>query len=156
MLLKEANSPYYVFLDETDDVPDTYIEELMLKWDNNVKKNVVVTACNSKYFRSCLTLITSLFQHSNNDIDIIYVFDLGLTDKEQNKLLNIKKVIFIPMVEILMYTHTIRTTFPEFLTPNQYAWKPWVIRFVFESSNVQNIFWIDAGILMKKWKEHNY
>ena len=31
LLLKEVNSPYYIFLDETDDVPDTYIEELMLK-----------------------------------------------------------------------------------------------------------------------------
>ena len=65
LLLKEVDSPYYVFLDEMDDVPDTYIEELMLKWDNNVKRNAVVTACNSKYFRSCLTLITSLFQHSD-------------------------------------------------------------------------------------------
>ena len=51
------------------------------------------------------------------------------------------------MIEILMYTHTIRTTFPEFVTPSQFAWKPWFIRFVFESSIIQNIFWIDAGIV---------
>ena len=35
----------------------------------------------------------------------------------------------------------------EFLTPNQFAWKPWFIRFVFESSDVQNVFWIDSGIM---------
>ena len=58
LLLHECNSPYYVFLDENDDVYDTYIEEFMLKW-NNCKKNAVVTACASKYFKSCLTLITS-------------------------------------------------------------------------------------------------
>ena len=146
LLLKEVHSPFYVFLDETDDVPDTYIEEMMLKWDNTVK-NAVVTACNSKYFRSCLTLITSLFKHSNNDIDFIYVFDLGLTHSEQNVLSTIKKVIFIPMIEILMYTHTIRTIFPEFLTPNMFAWKPLFIRFVFEHSDIQNVFWLDSGIV---------
>ena len=62
MLIKEANSPYYVFLDEEDEVYDTYIKELILQW-SDVKKNAVVTGCNSKYFRSCLTLITSLYKH---------------------------------------------------------------------------------------------
>ena len=75
ILIKEANSPYYEFLDEEDEVYDTYIQDLILQW-SEVKKNAVLTACNSKYFRSCLTLITSLYKHSDNDIDTIYVFDL--------------------------------------------------------------------------------
>ena len=104
MLLKETNySPYYVFLDEADDVHDTYIQDLILKW-SKLKKNAIVTACNSKYFKSCLTLITSLYKHSDKDIDTIYVFDLGLTKEEQYVLLNMKKVEFIPMIEILQYT----------------------------------------------------
>ena len=49
-------------------------------------QNVVVTACNSKYFRSCLTLITSLYTYSDSCIDTIYVFDLGLTIEEQQLL----------------------------------------------------------------------
>ena len=54
MLLKETDYlPYYVFLDEMDDVPDTYIQEVMLKWCEP-KKNAIVTACNIKYFKSCL------------------------------------------------------------------------------------------------------
>ena len=51
------------------------------------------------------------------------------------------------MVEILQYTQNIRLKLPEFLTPNQFAWKPWFIRFVFESSDVQNVFWIHSGIV---------
>ena len=62
-MIKEANSPYYVFLDETDDKHHTYIQHLILKW-TEPKKNAPVMACKSKYFRSCLTLITSLFKYS--------------------------------------------------------------------------------------------
>ena len=51
------------------------------------------------------------------------------------------------MIEILQYTQSIRCKFPEFLTPNMFAWKPCFIRFVFESSDVQNVFWIDSGIV---------
>ena len=79
LLVKEANSPYYVFLDEKDDVHDTiYIQDLILKW-SKPKRNAVVTACNSKYFRACLTHVTSLFKYSDKNIDTIYVFDPGLT-----------------------------------------------------------------------------
>ena len=35
----------------------------------------------------------------------------------------------------------------DFLMPNQFAWKPWFIRFVFEHTDIQNIFWIDSGIV---------
>ena len=118
----------------------------MIRWIQ-YQKNAIITACNSKYFRSCLTLITSLYKHSENDIDVIYVFDLGLTQEEQHILLNLRKVEFIPMIEIMQYTRSIRCKFPEFLTPNQFAWKPCFIRFVFESSDVQNVFWIDSGIV---------
>ena len=47
------------------------------------KKNAVVTACNSKYFKSCLTPTTSVRKYSEKDIDVIYIFDLGLTEEEQ-------------------------------------------------------------------------
>ena len=63
-----------------------------------------------------------------------------MTKVEQHVLLNIKKVEFIPMVEILKYPHSIRCKFPEFLTPNQFAWKPLFVRFVFEHSDVQDMY----------------
>ena len=31
--------------------------------------------------------------------------------------------------------------------PNQFALKPWLIRFVFEQSDIENVFWIDSGIV---------
>ena len=56
------------------------------------------------------------------------MFDLGLTKEEQHVLLNIKRVEFIPMVEILQYTQNKRLKFPEFLTPNQFAQKPSLVK----------------------------
>ena len=103
LLLKEINySLKHTFLDVLDDVSSTYVIDFVEKC---TKRNAIITACNSKYFRSCLTLITSLYKHSDNDIDVIYVFDLGLTQEEQHILLNLRKVEFIPMIEIcLLYT----------------------------------------------------
>ena len=152
LLLKETNySPNHVFLDVLDDINITYVIDFV---NNNIitldiipKKNAVVTACNSKYFKGCLTLITSLRKHSDKDVDVIYVFDLGLTEDEQRFLLNLEKVEFIPMIEILQYTREIRETFTDFLTPNQFAWKSWFIRFIFEHSDIENVFWIDSGIM---------
>ena len=63
-------------------------------------------------------------------------------------LSNLKHVEFISIDKILEYTTQIRTQFPDFLTPNQFAWKPWFIRFVFEYDyKIQNVFWIDSGIV---------
>ena len=39
------------------------------------------------------------------------------------------------------------TFFTDFLLPNQFAWKSWLIKFTLEHSNVENVFWIDAGIV---------
>ena len=75
------------------------------------------------------------------------MFDIGLTEEEQHALLNIKKEEFILMVEILQYTQDTISKIPEFLTPYQFACKLWFIRFVFESSDIQNVFWIDSGIV---------
>jgi hypothetical protein len=89
-LLKEINnSIYYTFLDVTDDIDTMYIINFIDSMHitrHIATQNVVVTACNSKYFRSCLTLITPLYTYSDSCIDTIYVFDLGLTNEEQQLL----------------------------------------------------------------------
>ena len=51
------------------------------------------------------------------------------------------------MIEILQYTRDIRIVSGFFLTQNQFAWKSWFFRFVFEYSDIQNLFWIDSGIM---------
>ena len=152
MLMKEINnSIYHKFINVLDEIDTMFIINFIdsLRVVRHVSTlNVVVTACNSKYFRSCLTLITSLLQHSSHNIHKIYVFDLGLSIEEQLVLYNIEHVEFISMNKILEYTTQIRTQFPDFLTPNQFAWKPWFIRFVFEYDyKIQNVFWIDSGII---------
>ena len=93
MLLKETNySQNHVFLDVLDNCHSMYIADFVEKHFDPVntrsKKNAVVTACNSKYFKSCLTFITSVCKHSEKDIDAIYVFDLVLTEEEHHVLLN--------------------------------------------------------------------
>ena len=89
----------------------------------SMHKNVVVTACNSKYFKSCLTLITSLCKHSDKVIDFFYLFNLSLTENEHSVLMNLEKVELILMMEILEYTKCIRVKFPECLATNPFAWK---------------------------------
>ena len=118
-------SQNHLFLDADDNVHDNYVVDFVnisiITPYKIFKKNAIVTACNSKYFKGCLTLITSLRKHSVKDIDVIYVFELGLTEDEQHVLLNLEKVEFIPMIEILQCTRDIRERFPEFLTPNMFA-----------------------------------
>ena len=131
LMLKEANySPNHVFLDIQDDIHSMYLSDFVDKcltcW-REIKKNTVVMVCNGKYFKACLTLITSFYKHSENDINVTHVFYLGLTKEEQHILLNLKKLEFKPMIEILDYTSETRVRFAEILTPNQFAYKPWFI-----------------------------
>ena len=109
-------------------------------------KNAVVTACNSKYFKSCLTLITSLRKHSEKDIDII-CFWFWVDWSRTTCIVEFgKSRIYTNDRNITIYTiHKMKISW--FLTPNQFGWKAWFIRFVFESSDVQNVVWIDSGIV---------
>ena len=108
LLLKETNdSIYHVFLDVMDNIDTMYFINIIDRLHETrhiATQNVVVTAWNSKYFRSCLTLITSLYTYSNTCKDTIYVFDVGLTTEKQQVLSSLKKVQFVSMNEILDYT----------------------------------------------------
>ena len=57
-----------------------------------MKKNIIITATNSLYFDSLLTLISSIHEFSFDIVDEIIVFDLGLKIEELNKLKKIEKV----------------------------------------------------------------
>ena len=150
MLKKEINnSIHYTFLDVHDEIDKMFVINFIdrLRIVRHISMlNTVVTACNYKYFRSCLTLITSLYTNSNTCIDTIYVFDLGLTNEEQQLLSTLKKVQFVSMNEILDYTMQIRINFTDFFVPNQFAWKFWFIKYIFEHHyKIENVFWIDSG-----------
>ena len=74
MLLKETNySSNHLFLDVQDDLHSMYVIDFELA-GQRVKKNAVVTDCNSKYFKACLTLINLLYKHSDINILMFVVF----------------------------------------------------------------------------------
>ena len=68
-------------MDVLDDVSNTYVidfvDSRIVTLEIVTKKNAIVTAYNSKYFKGCLTLFTLLHKHSDNYIDVIYVLILG-------------------------------------------------------------------------------
>ena len=67
---------------------------------------------------------------------------------KNNILSTLKNVQFVSMVEILDYITQSRINFPDFLITNQFAWKPWFIKYFFEYNyTIQNVFWIDSGIV---------
>jgi hypothetical protein len=58
-------------------------------------KNIIVTASNTKYFNSLLTLIASIHRDSYDLVDQIFVFDLGLDVQEQNRIKALSKVSLV-------------------------------------------------------------
>jgi hypothetical protein len=57
--------------------------------------NIVCTACNDKYFEACLTLIASIHRNLFKVVNFIYVYNLGLSNKNKDILSKIKDVMII-------------------------------------------------------------
>ena len=55
-------------------------------------KNILVTATNSPYYDSLLTLISGIHEHSVNIVDKIFVYNLGLDTNEIKTLNSLKNV----------------------------------------------------------------
>ena len=108
----------------------------LLTQSGATKNRAVVTACDSKYFKSCLTLLTSLYKYSNNLIDIMYIFDFGLKENESLFLSYLKKVQLVSKNQTFDYFNDTIDTFPDFLTPNQFAYKPHFIRYTLDNARV--------------------
>ncbi|MDW8801313.1 DUF1647 domain-containing protein [Clostridium sp. A1-XYC3] len=103
--------------------------------------NVLATACNSAYFNACLTLIASIHRLSFNDVDKILVYNLGLTEDEKEQLNSLQKVQ-------VMEFNLDDSYFQEYLTPKQFAWKPYVIK---DAGNYGNlILYMDSGAVTVK------
>ena len=105
---------------------------------------VVCTAADRIYFPHLLNFIGSLHKTNFNELEMLMVYDLGLTVEQISTLQKIEKL------EICQ----VRKVHPDILkgfiihpngrsVPGWYAWKPVVIKQALEKN--QTVLWIDAG-----------
>lgn len=95
---------------------------------------IIITAANRAYENSAKTLISSIHQHSFDDVDQIFVFDLGL-DIEMRK-------------QIQGYKKTTVVDFPDHIdcTPKQHLYKCYAL--YWGINKAKNVLWLDAGVML--------
>jgi hypothetical protein len=103
-----------------------------------MKKNIIITATNSLYFDSLLTLISSIHEFSFDIVDEIIVFDLGLKIEELNKLKKIEKV------KVLNFSTEERKSHSLFMSPKQHVYKLTCLENA--SKMGENVLWLDSGV----------
>lgn len=101
--------------------------------------NLIVTAANRLYFRALETLISSIHEHSFNEVDEIHVYDIGLDQSEIAKLKTMQKVV-VRTIDL------IPLPYPEYLLPKGHAYKLFC---VYNSKNyAKKVLWLDAGTML--------
>lgn len=100
-------------------------------------KNILVTATNSPYYESLLTLISGVHKDSVEIVDKIFVYNLGLDPNEIKHLNSLKKVKVLEFPENCLELHS------KFLEPKSYVYK---IYCMYNSSKLgENVLWMDSG-----------
>lgn len=108
----------------------------------NTYNNIVITATNSAYYDSLLTLIASAHRTSTDVIDQIYVYNLGLNDSE---IAHLQK---LHLVQVINFTQNDINSHPKFLEPKSYVYKIHCMKYSQTLGN--NILWIDSGAMLLK------
>lgn len=99
--------------------------------------NILITATNSAYYESLLTLISRVHKDSFDIVDMIFVYDLGLDLSEINNLKKLKKVTIVDFPNNSSELH------PKFMEPKSYIYK---IYCMYQSSKLgNNVLWLDSG-----------
>jgi hypothetical protein len=99
--------------------------------------NILVTATNSPYYSSLLTLISGVHKHSLDIVDKIFVFNLGLEETEVNYLNTLKNV------EVLNFPSNTADLHSKFLEPKSYVYKIYCMKM--GSVMGHNVLWLDSG-----------
>ena len=100
-------------------------------------KNILVTATNSPYYDSLLTLISGIHKDSLDFVDKIFVYNLGLDVNEIKTLNSLKNV------EVLEFPENLTLIHPKFMEPKSYVYK---IYCMYNSSKLgENVLWMDSG-----------
>lgn len=116
--------------------------------DKEIIDYVFVTACDSNYFESCLTLISSIHSLSYDNVDKIIVYDLGLQQKQKDILSVLEKVTCVHLEETVDYLRQNNCLSEHFMEPKQFAWKPYV--FVHSRKFGRYVFYLDSGCVLLK------
>lgn len=103
----------------------------------NDYKNVIITATNSPYFDSLLTMISSVHKFGFDLVDRIVVFDIGLSEAEIKKLESLSKVEIYEFSKLEIEQHD------EFIVGKSHVYKNYCLKVA--SDFGQNILWIDSG-----------
>lgn len=99
--------------------------------------NILVTATNSPYYESLLTLISGVHKFSVDIVDKIFVYNLGLDESEIKNLNKLKNV------EVLEFPENSSELHPKFMEPKSYVYK---IYCMYQSSKLgKNVLWLDSG-----------
>lgn len=99
--------------------------------------NILVTATNSPYYESLLTLISGVHKFSVDIVDRIFVYNLGLDESEIKNLNKLKNV------EVLEFPENSSELHPKFMEPKSYVYK---IYCMYQSSKLgKNVLWLDSG-----------
>lgn len=99
--------------------------------------NILVTATNSPYYESLLTLISGVHKFSVDIVDKIFVYNLGLDEIEIKNLNRLKNV------EVLEFPENSSELHPKFMEPKSYVYK---IYCMYQSSKLgKNVLWLDSG-----------
>jgi len=99
--------------------------------------NILVTATNSPYYESLLTLISGVHKYSVDIVDKIFVYNLGLDVNEIKTLNSLKNV------EVLEFPENSTELHPKFMEPKSYVYK---IYCMYNSSKLgKNVLWMDSG-----------
>jgi hypothetical protein len=106
-----------------------------------MSKYKIVTASNSDYFHSLMTLITTNFHRNDSQIEL-EIWDLGLTEIQLSVLeLPLNQRVTIKKMEQLGKP-PFKDAFATF--PKTFTWKPWIIRHSLR--NTEYLFWVDSGV----------
>lgn len=109
----------------------------------NSYNNIVITAANSLYFDTLVTLIASIHRTSYNTVDRIIIYDLGLNDDEIFIINSYDKCEVISFNLILPIL-----PFDDYLLPKGHAYKCFCLYHAKDLGS--NILWLDAGVMLLK------
>jgi hypothetical protein len=104
--------------------------------------NIVITAANNVYYETLKTLVASIHRTSDDIVDKIYIYDLGLDISEINAINKFDKCEVLDLKSLIT-----PLPFNEYLLPKGHGYKCFCLQHL---KGNDNILWLDAGVMLLK------